>query len=107
MQPEPQDQMDVEVVYARPDVQKVIAVKVAKGSTVRAAIERSRMLDVFPEIDLAMNKVGIYGEVRSLGDTLQAGDRVEIYRALLIDPKEARRQNARLGAEAAAGRKSK
>ena len=85
------EQLQVEVIYARPDVQKPIEVLVPKGATVRAAIERSRIGETYPEIDLAVNKVGIFGELCSLDDTLQAHDRVEIYRPLLIDPKEARR----------------
>ena len=101
------DQLTVEVIYARPDIQEPIKVSVPKGATIRAAIERSRITERYPEIDLALNKVGIYGELRSLGDTVQAGDRVEIYRPLLIDPKEARRQLAKLNAEAGTSRRSK
>jgi len=85
----------------------VISIEVPKGATIRAAIERSRLIETFPEIDLAVNRVGIYGELRALDETVQDGDRVEIYRPLLIDPKEARRKNASADAEAAAQRKSK
>lgn len=94
-------ELSVEVVYARPDIQEVIALKLPRGTTVRAAIERSRVAELFSEIDLAVNKVGVYGELRDLGDTVQDGDRIEIYRPLLIDPKEARRRNASGAAEAA------
>ena len=87
-------QLTVEVIYARPDVQESIELQLPKGATIRAAIERSRITEIFPEIDLAVNRVGIYGELRNLGDTVRDGERVEIYRALLIDPKEARRQKA-------------
>lgn len=88
------DQLSVEVIYARPEFQKGIAVKLPQGTTIRAAIERSRIMETFVEIDLAVNEVGIFGELRRLGDTVQDGDRVEIYRPLLIDPKEARRRKA-------------
>ena len=100
------EQLVVELIYARPDTQKSIKVSVQKGATVRAVIERSRIIETFPEIDLAVNKVGIYGKLRSLGDTVQAGDRVEIYRPLLIDPKEARRLNAKLASGASGRRRS-
>ncbi len=101
------DHLRVEVVYARTDVQEVVALEVPKGATIRAAIERSRLTEKFSEIDLAVNRVGIYGELRGLDETVQDGDRVEIYRPLLIDPKEARRKNASIASEAAARRNSK
>ncbi len=86
--------LEVDVVFARPDVQELIPVRVPRGATIRSAIERSRILDTYPEIDLAVNRVGIFGSLRELGDTVQDGDRIEIYRPLLIDPKEARRRKA-------------
>lgn len=87
-------QLSVEVVYARPDVQRCVAVDLPSGGTIRAAIERSRIVEEFPEIDFAMNKVGIFNVLRSLDHIVQAGDRIEIYRPLLIDPKEGRRNQA-------------
>ena len=87
-------QLDVEVVYARPDTQEIIPVRVPRGATIRATIERSRILERCAEIDLAVNRVGIFGALRELGDTVQDGDRVEIYRPLQVDPKEARRRKA-------------
>ena len=86
--------MPVEVVYALPDRQSVVAVQVAKGATLRAAIEASGLLQDFPEIDLDSNAVGIFGHTRRLDEPVRAGDRVEIYRALLADPKDARRSRA-------------
>ena len=86
--------LTVEVIYARPDIQQGITVSLPQGGTLRAAIERSRISEIYSEIDLAINKVGVYGVLRRLDDLVQAGDRVEIYRPLLIDPKEARRKNA-------------
>lgn len=87
-------QLRVEVVYARPGVQRCVAVDLPSGVTIRAAIERSRIVEEFPEIDFAMNKVGIFNVLHSLDHIVQAGDRIEIYRPLLIDPKEGRRSQA-------------
>ena len=84
----------VEVAYATLAKQKILEIEVPVGVTVRTAIERSRIQDEFPEIDLAKNKVGVYGKLRGLGDTCADGDRIEIYRPLLVDPKEARRQRS-------------
>jgi uncharacterized protein len=86
--------IEVEVAYACAEQQCSISVSAPKGSTVRAAIERSRILERFPEVDLAQNRVGIYGRLCELGDTISPGDRVEIYQQLRIDPKLARRQRS-------------
>lgn len=86
--------LGVEVVFARPEMQQIIPVRVPRGATIRATIERSRILERYAEIDLAVNRVGIFGSLRDLGDTVQDGDRVEIYRPLQVDPKEARRRKA-------------
>jgi len=67
---------------------------VEEGTTVGVAIERSGILDEFPEIDLAVNRVGIFGKVAKLDAPLAPGDRVEIYRALIADPKESRKRRA-------------
>ncbi len=93
------EQLIVTVIYALPEIQKPIEVSVPRGTTVRAAIERSRIGEIHPEINLAVNKVGIYGELCSLDDTVHADDRIEIYRPLLIDPKDARRSNANFNAK--------
>lgn len=87
--------LGVEVAYAPPGRQRVIALTVTPGVTVADAIEASGILREFPEIDLRVNRVGVYGQLARLGDVVQAGDRVEIYRPLQADPKEARRQRAR------------
>ena len=86
--------IDVEVAYARPEEQTVVSLTVRRGTTVEEAIRLSGLIARFPEIDLKVNKVGIFGELTVLSDTLQAGDRVEIYRPLVVDPKEARRIRA-------------
>lgn len=84
----------VEVVYALPERQYVRQVKLAEGSCVEQAILASGLLDLRSDIDLASNKVGIYSRPAKLGDVLSDGDRVEIYRPLIADPKELRRQRA-------------
>ncbi|GAB6067027.1 RnfH family protein [Methylothermus subterraneus] len=79
----------VEVVYALPEVQRVIEVAFAPGMTVGEALEKSGLLAEFPGIDRA--KVGIFGRVCRQDTELKPGDRVEIYRPLAVDPKQARR----------------
>lgn len=86
--------MKVEIAYAKSNVQVVKPVDMAEGSTVEAAIRQSGILERFPEIDLTQNKVGIFSKPCGLDQPLDAGDRVEIYRALIADPKEARRNRA-------------
>jgi uncharacterized protein len=87
--------LQIEVAYARPDEQVVLKVDVPEGARVADAIARSGLLARFPEIDLALNKVGIHARVVALEDRLTSGDRVEIYRPLQADPKEVRRAKAR------------
>lgn len=87
----------VEVAYAKGAEQALLAVDAAQGLTVRDAIERSGILGRFPGIDLAVNKIGIFGKVTKLDHTLADGDRVEIYRPLIADPKEARKKRAAEG----------
>lgn len=91
----------VEVAYALPDKQKIIALLVEPGTTAYQAVKRSGITQHFPEIDIDSAPMGIFGQ--SLGTKglakaeayeLQAGDRVEIYRPLKADPKEARRKRA-------------
>ena len=89
--------LEVEVAYARPERQMILKVRDAPGLTVRQAVERSGILDHFPEIDLEVNKVGIFGKAVSLDAELRDGDRVEIYRPLIADPKEARKKRAARG----------
>lgn len=86
-----QQLIDIEVVFATENAQRRINVALPQGMTLRSAIERSRILDLCPEIDLTRHRVGIYGRLRNLDDMVNDGDRVEIYLPLLVDPKEARR----------------
>lgn len=95
------DLITVEVAYALPHQQKIIALLVEPGTTALAAAERSGIVKIFPEIDLDNAKMGIFGQTlgtKGLGaprdHILQAGDRVEIYRPLTADPKDARRKRA-------------
>lgn len=91
------DAITVEVIYARPERQEMVRVELPSGSTLLQAIEVSGLLQKFPEIDLAQNKVGIFGKLGKLDTVLRSRDRVEIYRPLIADPKEVRRQRAAEG----------
>ena len=84
----------VEVVHARPEKQVLLALDVAPGTTLGEAIEQSGIREAFPDLEVDPDRVGVFGRKAVLGDVLQAGDRVEIYRPLLADPKEARRKRA-------------
>ncbi|MDR3430896.1 MAG: RnfH family protein [Rouxiella aceris] len=86
--------VSVEVVYALPDRQYLKTVQLAQGSSVEQAIAASGLLELRPEIDLKSNKVGIYSRPAKLNDLVNDGDRVEIYRPLIADPKELRRLRA-------------
>ena len=86
--------INVEVAYATPAEQIIIGLQVAEGTTVGEAIACSKILSRFPEIDLSKNKVGIFSQLCKLDTVLKQNDRVEIYRPLLIDPMQARRQRA-------------
>ncbi|SHH73300.1 RnfH family protein [Ferrimonas marina] len=88
------EMMEVEVVYALPDSAFLKKVHVPVGSDVEAAIEASGVLLLHPEIDLAKQKVGIFSRTVKLGQPLKAGERVEIYRPLLADPREVRKRRA-------------
>lgn len=88
------ESIDIEVAYGNAGVQRVIGLRVPLGTSVRGAIERSRILEHFPEIDLNQHGVGVFGMLRELDDSIAAGDRIEIYRRLLLSPKEARRRRA-------------
>ena len=87
--------IEVEVVYALPREQKLFSVRVDTGATVLQAIRASGVLDGYPDIDPAQAGVGVFGKRVTLDTPLRAGDRVEIYRPLTADPKEARRRRAR------------
>lgn len=85
----------IEIAYARPEQQKILTLMVKEGATIEEAIDRSGILELFPEIDLTKQKVGIFSQIKKLTDKIKEDDRIEIYRPLLIDPKEARRKRAK------------
>ncbi|TPW16516.1 MAG: hypothetical protein FD130_1020 [Halothiobacillaceae bacterium] len=91
------EHINVEVSYALPHEQLILPVEVAKEATIAEAIKQSGIMERFPDIDLEVNKVGVFGKLSKLEATLRPGDRVEIYRPLLADPKEVRRQRAAQG----------
>ncbi|CAI8360311.1 MAG: RnfH family protein [Litorivicinaceae bacterium] len=88
--------MKVQVVYANPDLQYVIDLDVPEGTTIYKAAELSGLADRFPEIDLGTTPMGVFGvRVKTATTTvLHPGDRVELYRSLIADPKENRRIRA-------------
>ena len=86
--------IDVEVAYATTEQQVIVALKMPEGATVEQAIHASGLLNRFQEIDGTDLKVGIFGSVCKLDQSVRQADRVEIYRPLIHDPKEARRQRA-------------
>ncbi len=86
--------IQIEVVYGLPHKQKLLALAVKKGSTVEQGIIESGILSLFNEIDLTKNKVGIWNRASKLSEELNDLDRIEIYRALIADPKEVRKRRA-------------
>lgn len=90
--------VNIEVAYAKPEEQAIVTLVMEDGATVEAAIKASRLLERFPEIGLSGLKTGIFGVACKLDQPVREGDRIEIYRPLVHDPKEARRQRALKGA---------
>lgn len=91
------DSIRIEVAYARPERQEIVELKLPPGSSVQQAVEASGLLQRHPEIELAKAKVGVYGKLVRLDTALRDKDRVEIYRPLIADPKEVRKQRAAEG----------
>jgi hypothetical protein len=91
------NRIQVEVVYGRQDRQKVVKVSLGEGASVREAVEQSGLMAEFPEIDLAKNKLGIWNKLAKPEALVRDQDRVEIYRPLIADPKEVRKQRAAEG----------
>lgn len=87
----------VEIVYALPHEQTLIALHIPQGSTLEQAANLSGILKKHPEIGLATAKVGVWNKSSELGTVLRDKDRVEIYRPLIADPKEVRRKRAEEG----------
>lgn len=92
-----QKTVQVEVIYALAQRQERVSLKLPAGSTLQQAIEQSGLLEKYPEIDPGKLKTGIYGKLSKSDALLRDRDRVEIYRPLIADPKEVRKQRAAEG----------
>lgn len=88
------EQINIEVAYALPDKHSLLSVAVDAQSTIEQAIIASGILDMHSDIDLSKNSVGIWSRMAKLKDTVNDGDRIEIYRPLIADPKEVRKRRA-------------
>ncbi|PSJ79420.1 RnfH family protein [Neisseria iguanae] len=86
---------DIEIVYGLPDKQVLKIIQVADGTTIRQAVLQSSLENEFPDLDLHTAKLGIFGKTVKDDTVLREKDRIEVYRPLLVDPKEARRQRVR------------
>ena len=98
--------MKIEVAYALRHKQTLLNIEVDENASVEDAIQQSNILKKYPEINLKKNKVGIFGKITSLDVKLREKDRVEIYRPLIADPKEVRKQRAAEGKIMRSGKKS-
>ena len=87
--------MNIEIIYALADEQKLIALKVAEHCTVDQALRQSGIFKLYPELSIETIQVGIFSRPVDLSYVLRENDRIEIYRPLIIDPKEARRLRAK------------
>jgi putative ubiquitin-RnfH superfamily antitoxin RatB of RatAB toxin-antitoxin module len=85
--------MQIGVAYSEPSQQMWLSIEVPDGATVLEAIEKSGILRMFPHIDLASQKVGIFGKLVKPDATLRAGDRIEIYRPITCDPQTVPRRD--------------
>lgn len=84
----------VELIYALLNEQNIQRLLVDEGSNIADVIHQSGILDKYPDINLTINKVGIYNQIKKLEDIVKDGDRVEIYRSLIANPKEVRKIRA-------------
>ena len=103
------EMINVEVCYALPDKQQIMTVEVVQGTTVFAAAEQSGIAGQFPDLDLSTAKMGVFGKAvpKPQQTVVNEGDRVEIYRPLIADPKEVRKvRAAKVKAEKAAAKES-
>lgn len=89
------DSFKVEVAFATPSQQELVEIGVGAGATVQDAIDQSRIAERFEGFDFATMPVGIWGREVAREDEVRSGDRVEIYRSLEVEPREARRQLAK------------
>lgn len=89
--------MQIEVAYALADKQTLLRLQVDDGTTLEQAIMLSGIVDIYPQINLLKDKTGIFGKIAKLDTVLREKDRVEIYRELIADPKQVRKQRAAEG----------
>ncbi|WP_092487342.1 RnfH family protein [Candidatus Ichthyocystis hellenicum] len=89
------EKVKVKVAYALREEAVIIELSVPIKTSIEETIKLSGILDRFPEIDLSKQKVGVYGKLSNLATSVQDGDRIEIYRQLLVDPKDIRRLRAK------------
>lgn len=94
--------IEVEVAYATPEEQVIVKIAGEKGMDIKTALTQSKINEQFPEIDPESAKVGIYGKTVKLDHVLCTGDRIEIYRELIADPKAVRKKKAAAKDEAKA-----
>ncbi|MEH6826058.1 MAG: RnfH family protein [Motiliproteus sp.] len=85
--------MNISLVYADSTTPQWLDLDIAEGSTLGEAITHSGILERFPGIDLETHKTGIFGKLAKLDQPLQAGDRVEIYTPVIVDPKTVKRRD--------------
>ncbi len=85
----------VQVCYALPAESFLVDLSVVAGTTIEQAVQASGVLQRYPAVDLASQKLGIFGKLKPADTVLRDGDRVEIYRPLQADPKETRRRRAK------------
>ena len=86
--------IEIQVVFATCSRQVMIGLEVAEGTTIAESVDQSGIRAQFPAEDINQVKFGIWNKVRSSNEVVSEGDRVEIYRPLEADPKEARRRRA-------------
>ncbi len=98
--------MYIEVAYALEDKQTLLNLEVGSDTTLKQAIELSGILETYPQINLTRDKTGIFGKIAKLDTILREKDRVEIYRPLIADPKEVRKERAAQGKKMRSGKKS-
>lgn len=91
------EMINIEVCYPLPEKQELVRLKLPLGASLLQALEASNLLQKHPEIDLKKNKFGVFAKLSKLDSVLRDGDRVEIYRPLIADPKEVRKQRAAEG----------
>jgi len=98
--------MLVEVAYALEKKQTLLELEVSEGTTLKQAVELSGIIDIYPQVDLTKDKTGIFGKIAKLDTILREKDRIEIYRPLIADPKQVRKERAAKGKSMRSGKKT-